>query len=301
MYTVLGASGNIGSVITKSLLDKGEKVRAVGRHASKLQLFVQKGAESCVAEITDSDALATALLGARAAFLMIPPNMTAMDYRADQELLSDAIAFAVKKSGLQYAVNLSSYGAQAPSGTGPITGLHNFEKKLNAIDKLNVLHLRPAFFFENHLAGISMIQMMGMFGGAVKADLQIPQIATRDIGAYAADRLLKLDFNGKHTQELLGERDLSMNEVATAIGKALNSSELRYVQFPYDQVENVLSQMGAPAKTAATMIEMFHGINNGTVAPQEPRTRANSTPTSIEVFIKDVFVPAFHQSKAVGA
>jgi uncharacterized protein YbjT (DUF2867 family) len=301
MYTVLGASGNIGSVITKSLLDKGEKVRVVGRHAGKLQFFVQKGAESCVAEITDSDALATALSGARAAFLMIPPSMTAMDYRADQELMSDAIAFAVKKSGLQYAVNLSSYGAQAPSGTGPITGLHNLEKKLNAIDKLNVLHLRPAYFFENHLAGIGMIQMMGLFGGAVKADLQIPQIATRDIGAYAADRLLKLDFNGKQTQELLGERDLSMNEVATAIGKALNSNELRYVQFPYDQVEKVLSQMGAPAKTAASMIEMFHGINNGTVAPQEPRARANSTPTSIEVFIKDVFVPAFHQSKAVGA
>ncbi len=301
MYTVLGASGNVATVISKSLLEKGERVRAVGRHVGKLQPLVQKGAEALVADVTDSDALSVALTGARAAFLMIPPNMTAFDYRADQELISEAIASAVKKSGLQYAVTLSSYGAHAPSGTGPITGLHNFEKKLNAIDKLNVLHLRPAYFFENHLAGIGMIQMMGMFGGAIRAELKIPQIATRDIGAYAADRLLKLDFNGKQTQELLGERDLSMNEVAMAISKALNSSELRYVQFPYDQVEKVLAQLGAPPKSAASMIEMFHGINEGLVAPQEPRTTANSTPTSIETFIKDVFVPAFHQSKAVGA
>lgn len=301
MYTVLGASGNIGSVITKFLLDKGEKVRVVGRHPGKLQPFVQKGAESLVADVTDAEALSAAFSGARAAFLLVPPNLTSHDYRADQDRISDAVASAVKKSGLQYAVNLSSFGAQAPAGTGPIAGLHHEENKLNAIDKLNVLHLRPAYFFENHLAGVSMIQMMGLFGGAIKADLKIPQIGTKDIGAYAADRLLKLDFSGKQTQELLGERDLSMNEVATVISKALNNSELRYVQFTYEQVEQVLTQMGTPPKTAATMIEMFQGINNGIVAPQESRNAANTTPTSIESFIRDVFIPAFHQNKAVGA
>jgi len=41
-----------------------------------------------------------------------------------------------------------------------------------------------------------MIQVMGIFGGALRGDLKIPMIATRDIGAYAAERLLKLDFNG---------------------------------------------------------------------------------------------------------
>ena len=301
MYTVLGASGNIGSVITRSLLDKGEKVRVVGRHLGTLQPFLQKGAEPFIADVGDSEALTTAFSGARAAFLMVPPNMAANDYRADQERISDAISSAVKKSGLQYAVNLSSFGAQAPTGTGPIAGLHSSEKKLSAIDRLNVLHLRPGYFFENHLAGLGMIQMMGIFGGAMKADLKFPQIATKDIGAYAANRLLKLDFNGKQTQELLGERDLNMNEVATAISKALNNSELRYVQFLYDQVEQVLTQMGTPLKTAAMMIEMFQGINNGIVTAEEPRTAANTTTTPIETFIKDTFIPAFHQSKAVGA
>jgi len=301
MYTVLGASGHIGSVITKALLEKGEKVRVFGRHAGKLQSFVQKGAESIIAEIADEKALCASLDGSRAAFLMIPPSLTATDYRAEQERTSDAIAAGVRKSGLHYAVNLSSIGAQATEGTGPIVGQHNSELKLNAIDKLNVLHLRPAYFFENHLAGIGMIEMMGIFGGAIKADAKFPQIATKDIGAYAADRLLKLDFNGKQTQELLGERDLSMNDIAAVISKALNISELRYVQFSYDQVLHVLTQMGTPAKTAATFIEMFRGLNEGIVAPLEVRTPGNSTATSIESFIQDVFVPAFQQSKAVGA
>jgi uncharacterized protein YbjT (DUF2867 family) len=300
MYTVIGATGNIGSVITKTLLEKGERVRVFGRHGGKLQVFAQKGAEALVGDVLDADALTRAFTGARAAFLMIPPGMKSPDYRSDQERASDAISLAAKNAGLPYAVNLSSIGAQAPAGTGPILGLHFAEKKLNAIERLNVLHLRPAYFFENLLPGISMIQMMGIFGGALKGDLKIPMIATRDIGAYGAERLLHLDFNGKQTQELLGERDLSMNEVVAVIERALGKAGLRYVQFPYDQVEKVLSQMGTPPKTAALFIEMFRGINEGIVVPTEPRSAKNTTPTSIENFVKEKFVPAY-QGMAVGA
>jgi len=300
MYTVLGATGHIGSVITKVLLDKGEKVRVVGRHGGKLQPLVLKGAEAMVADVTDKGAVARALDGARAAFLMIPPSMTAPDYRIEQDRTSDAIAAAVRESGLQYAVNLSSIGAQVPAGTGPIQGTHNAEQKLNAIEKLNVLHLRPAYFFENHLTGISMIQMLGLFGGALKPDLKIPMIPTKDIGAHAAERLLQLDFNGKQTQELLGERDLSMTEVTAILGRALNKADLRYAQFPYDQVQQVLVQMGTPAKTAASFIEMLQAFNDGIVVGTEPRSARNTTRTTFENFAKEVFVPMY-QGLAVGA
>ena len=300
MYTVLGATGNIGSVIAKMLLEKGESVRVVGRNAARLHPFVLKGAEPFVGDVTDAEALTRALTGARAAFLMIPPGMKSPDYRTDQERASDAVSTAVRNAALQYAVNLSSIGAQAAEGTGPILGLHTCDEKLNAVERLNVLHLRPAYFFENHLAGISMIQMMGIFGGAIRGDLKIPMIATKDIGAYAAERLLRLDFDGKQTQELLGERDLSMNEVAVTIGRALNKQNLLYAQFPYDQVQQVLVQMGTPPKTAAMFIEMFQGFNSGIVTGTEPRSEKNTTPTTFETFVKDVFVPAY-QGIAVGA
>ena len=200
MYTVLGASGNTGSVIARKLLAKGEKVRVFGRHIGKLQQFVQRGAEAIVGDVADAGILTQALTGARAAYLLIPPGATSQDYRSDQDRTSDVISTAVKNSGLQYAVNLSSFGAQVTSGTGPIAGLHAFEQKLNAIDRLNVLHLRAGYFMENHLNAIGMIQMMGVFAGPLKPDLKIPMIATRDIGGYAAERLLQLDFNGKRTR-----------------------------------------------------------------------------------------------------
>jgi uncharacterized protein YbjT (DUF2867 family) len=300
MYTVLGATGNIGSVITKKLLEKGEKVRVVGRNASRLQQYVRRGAEAFVADIKDAEALTKALTGARAAFLMMPPGMTSPDYRAEQEVESYAISTAVKNAGLQYAVNLSSIGAQAPAGTGPILGVHDSERKLNAVERLNVLHLRPAYFMENHLSAIEMIQMMGIFAGALKPDLKIPMIATRDIGAHAAERLLKLDFSGKQTQELQGERDLSMTEAAAIISRGIAKPDMRYLQFTYEQVEQALVKMGLSAKTAAYFIEMFQGMNDGIVAGLEPRNAANSTATSMETFVKEVFAPAY-QGIAVGA
>jgi hypothetical protein len=65
------------------------------------------------------------------------------------------------------------------------------------------------------------------------------------------------------------------------------------VQFPYDQVQQVYVQMGIPPKTAALYVEMYKAINAGVVAAREPRSPENSTPTSFENFVQDIFAPAY--------
>jgi uncharacterized protein YbjT (DUF2867 family) len=290
MYVILGATGNTGSIIANSLLAAGKKVRVVGRDVGRLQRFVDKGAEAFMATMSDAAALSKAFSSARAAYLLLPPAKS----REDQERDSDAIAHAVTKSGLRYAVHLSSYGAQVPEGTGPVAGLHSSEQKLNAISGLNVLHLRAAYFMENNLAAIGMIHQMGLVGNALLPDLKIPMAATRDVGDYAAQRLLHLDFSGKQTRELLGERDLSMTEATAVIARGIGKPDLRYQQFPYEQVQQVLTQLGVPPKGAAMYIEMYKAINAGVLVPLEPRSRDNTTPTSFERFVQDVFVAAYH-------
>ena len=247
-------------------------------------------AEAFAGDVSDAAALTKAFSGARAAYLMLPPITS----REDQERESDAIAQAVTESGLRYAGHLSSYGAHVPEGTGPVTGLHSSEQKLNAIGGLHVLHLRAAYFMENNLAAISMIQEMGIFGHALLFELKLPMMATRDVGNYAAQRLLDLDFSGKQPCELFGERDLSMAEATAIIARGIGKPDLRYVQFPYDQVQQVLERMGMPPKKAAVYIEMFKAINAGVLAAQETRSRENTTPTSFENFVQDVFAPAYH-------
>jgi uncharacterized protein YbjT (DUF2867 family) len=193
MYVILGASGNTGSIVTNFLLLKGKKVRVVGRDAARLEGFVREGAEPFTANVSDAAALTKAFRGAHAAYLMLPPITS----REDQDRESDAIAKAVKESGLRYAVYLSSYGAQVPEGTGPIAGLHSSEQKLNAIRDLNVLHLRAAYFMENNLAAIGTIQGTGMVAGALRPDLKLPMIATRDVGDYAAKPPAGPGFSGQ--------------------------------------------------------------------------------------------------------
>jgi uncharacterized protein YbjT (DUF2867 family) len=293
---ILGASGNTGSIIANFLLSKGEKVRVVGRDVGRLQSFVRKGAEAFAADVIDAAALTKAFGGARAAYLMLPP----LHSREEQERQSDAIAKAVKDSGLRYAVHLSSYGAHVPKGTGPVTGLHSSEEKLNAISNLNVLHLRAAYFMENNLAAIDMIHGMGLFGHALLPDLKLPMIATRDVGDYAAQRLLDLDFSGKQTRELLGERDLTMAEATALIARGIGKPDLRYQQFPYEQIQQALTQTGISPRKAGVYIEMFQAINGGVLAAQEPRSPENSTSTSFEKFVQDVFLAAYH-AKATAA
>jgi hypothetical protein len=55
-----------------------------------------------------------------------------------------------------------------------------------------------------------------------------------------------------------------------------------------------LTQLGVPLKGAAMYIEMYKSINAGVLVPLEPRSPENTTPTSFERFVQDVFAPAYH-------
>ena len=300
MYVITGATGNTGSVVTEKLLDKGEKVRVIGRDAKRLEKFKQKGAETFVADSTDAAALTKAFSGAKAVYAMIPPNIVAPDVRAYQEQVSDALASAIAKSAVKHAVVLSSVGADKPDKTGPVVGLHNLEKKLDAIAGLNALYLRAGYFMENLLPQVSVIQSFGVIAGPVRGDLPLPMIATRDIGAVAADALLKLDFNGKSRRELQGPRDVNYNEVAKVAGAAIGKPILTYLQMPAAQLKPALTQMGMSANMADLLLEMADSLNSGYMKMIEPRSPATSTPTTLETFVAEVFAPAY-QGKAAGA
>jgi hypothetical protein len=43
---------------------------------------------------------------------------------------------------------------------------------------------------------------------------------------------------------------------------------------------------------------MYKALNEEIVVAQEPRSAENSTPTSFERFVQDVFVPAYHGKAA---
>ncbi|MGO8786565.1 MAG: NmrA family NAD(P)-binding protein [Terriglobia bacterium] len=298
MYAIIGASGNTGSVVAGKLLAHGEKVRVVGRDASRLHHLVQKGAEAFVADVSDAAALTQAFRGAKAAYLMNPPNPAHPNVREEQERVSDALVAAVKNAGVEYAVVLSSIGADKPVKTGPVVVLHNFEQRLNGVAALKAVYLRAGYFMENLLPQVGIIQRFGMTGGPLRGDLKVAMIATRDIGGAAAEVLLKLDFTGKQARELLGQRDLSYQEVSAVIGKAIGKPSLGYMQFPPAQLKPALVQMGMSSNMADLLLEMADALNSGYMAPLEARSAQNTTPTAIETYVAEQIVPKFTEKSA---
>ncbi len=123
-------------------------------------------------------------------------------------------------------------------------------------------------------------------------------IATRDIGAAAADALLRLAFEGKHTQELQGQRDLDYIEAAGIIGKAIGKPDLGYIHAPDAQIRAAMVQMGMSDNMAGLILEMAGALNTGHMRALEPRSAINTTPTKYETFVADSFVPAYQQKPA---
>ncbi|HEY0705102.1 MAG TPA: NmrA family NAD(P)-binding protein [Candidatus Acidoferrales bacterium] len=298
MIVVTGASGRTGGAAARALLAKGEKIRVVGRDAYKLKPLVDQGAEPFVGNVEDAASMTKAFEGADAVYLVVPEDPAQEDLLVHQELASTAFAAAVAAAHVPYVVALSSIGAQQAEKTGPIVSLHNFEQKLNHIPGLNVLYLRAAYFMENLLISIPTLRSMGMLPGGLNGDSPMPWIATKDIGAYAAKRLAARDFTGSTIQELHGERDISMKQAATVVGNAIGKPKLNYMQVPFMMLEPALVQIGLPKKTAALLIEMWKGANAGLINPLEPRTAENTTPTTLESFVTEVFVPAYQKAAA---
>ncbi|HLY16810.1 MAG TPA: NmrA family NAD(P)-binding protein [Bryobacteraceae bacterium] len=293
MYVITGATGNTGSVVAERLLAEGKKVRVVGRDPKRLERFMQNGAESFIADAIDAGGLTEAFTGATAVYAMIPPNIASRDVRAYEESVSDALRSAIEKSGIKYAVVLSSVGADKSHGTGPVAGLYSLEKKLEGTPGLNAIFLRAGYFMENLLPQAGVIRSIGSMAGPVKEDLPLPMIATRDIGASAAEALLKLDFAGKSTHELLGPRDVTYAEVAKIVGAAIGKADLAYSHVPAAQLKPVLMQMGMSSNMADLLLEMADALNSGHMKKLEPRSAANTTPTTLETFVAEIFLPAY--------
>lgn len=293
MLVITGATGNIGSKLANILLDRGEKVRVVGRNAERLARFAERGAEVATGNLKDTAFLTKAFTGATAVFAMIPPDHTVKDFRAYQNEIGASIATAITNSGVSHVVNLSSQGADLPAGTGPIVGLRDQEERLNMLAGVNIIHLRCTYFMENLLMNIPTINRTGVAGSAIRGDRKFAMIATRDIAGRVADLLTAHDFIGISIRDLLGQRDVSMEEAFRVFGRKIGWPELRYIQFSSDDAARGLREMGVSADLSRLFVEMSEALNDGLFAVNRLRTFENTTATSIEDFAV-TFAEAFY-------
>ncbi len=292
-FVVCGATGHVGYKIVERLLAAGEPVRAIARERVRLGALAGRGAEPWPGDLEDATFLGKAFSGARGVFVLIPPKHGAPDLRKYQNLVGTTIAAALSMTHVPRIITLSSIGAHLHEGTGTILGLHDFEAKVNKLAMAGVVHLRAAYFMENHLWSIPLVRSQKVNGSPIRPDVPIPMVATKDIAEEAAGLFLNSTVTGHSVRYLLGPGDLTMSEATRILGEAIGNPGLKYVQFPEDKAREAMAGAGMSRSVIEGMLEMQRGFNAGKIRPTQARGMENSTLTALEEFAHAVFARAY--------
>lgn len=262
-YVITGAAGHISYALTQNLLKAGHTVTVAGRQEKNLQPLVDKGAKAAVGSVEDVSFLKKLFTGADAIYSMVPPNFGAPDMKGFIEEIGENYAEAIKASGVKYVVNLSSTGAHMPTGCGPVSAIHRVEQSLNALSGVNILHLRPSYFYQNLLANIALIKHAGIIGNNFSiANGKFPITDPSDIATVATEALLNLDFKGT-SHRYIASDETGTDDIAASLGKAIGKPDLQWVKFTDEQALTGMLQAGLSQTVSENYVEMGQAMDSG--------------------------------------
>jgi len=263
-YVLTGSTGNISKPIAESLIPAGHEVVVISSDANKTPTIQNLGAKAAIGDVNDIAFLTQTFKGADAVYLMIPPTFTVEDWPAHLQQIANNYVKAIQDSGVQKVVQLSSIGAHLGYGAGPINGLAYLEQQLAKIN-IDVLSLRPSYFYTNLYTMVDLIKQAGIMGSNFgNADERFVLTHPSDIAAVAAQHLLALDFTG-HSHEYISSDVRPFSEIAKVIGNAIGKPELPWVQFSDEDALNGMLGAGLKKTIADGYLEMGQGINSGIV------------------------------------
>jgi uncharacterized protein YbjT (DUF2867 family) len=244
---VTGATGNQGGAVARALLKKGHKVRALTRKPDSAGALALKqlGAELAVGSFDERDALARAMTGVDAVFIMGTPFEAGMETETRQGI---AAVDAAKAAGVKHVVYTSVSDANKK------TGIPHFESKARVeeyLAKADVPYtiIAPVFFTEN-LIGPWFGQGLkhGVVSMALPGKRPLQHITVEEIGAFAAMVLERREaFLGKRID--LGSTELTGEQVAEIFSR-VTGKPFRYMELP-------LAQLRSMNEDSALMFEWF--------------------------------------------
>ena len=264
MFVIFGATGNTGSVVAQTLLDKGQPVRVVVRSAEKGQSWKEKGAEVVVADLLDGASLERALKGAKGAYFLLPPDLQSEHFIDESILRADTIVLAAEKARLPHAVVLSSVGAQHEDGVGPISTIAYLEKRFVEA-AIPLTAIRPGYFLENIQDALPMVMDRGVYPSMIlPLDRKIDMVGTHDIGLAIADALVDTPRQNHRVIELKGADQYSAEDIAQSFSNTLNR-KISPIAVPFKAQVDILKDGGVSEQSARSLVEMHENICNGRI------------------------------------
>ncbi|WP_394834557.1 NAD(P)H-binding protein [Pendulispora rubella] len=258
MYAITGITGKVGGNVARTLLAAGKPVRAIVRDAGKGEEWARLGCEVALATVEDSTALARALEGATAAFILPPPAFDPQPGFPEARALAQSFVRALTLAKPARALYLSTIGADAPHEN--LLSQHTLIEAALGGAALPLTILRPAWFLENAAWDVPTARDAGMVPSYLQPlDKPFPMVAIKDVGRVAAE-LLQETWTGQRIVELEGPTRVSPNDLARALGRALGKPVHATAVPPATWQDLFLAQ---GMKNPGPRVRMLEGFNEG--------------------------------------
>lgn len=273
---VMGALGNTGVEVVKSLLTQGARVRAADIDAARLKQTFGESVERVRFDFTDPETYAATFAGVEKMFLMRPPHLVNIQRDMRPSIL------AAQRAGVKHVVFLSLIGIEKARFV-PHFKVETYLRQQH----FETTFLRCSFFMQNlnttHRKEIQERSEIFVPVGNARTSF----IDVRDIGAIAARCLIEEGHAGKN-YDLTGTESLDYWQAANILSQTLRR-EIRYRNpNPFNfLVETV--RRGTPFQFALVMMGLYTSTRFGMaeLVTQQAEQLLGRKPISFQQYVQD--------------
>jgi uncharacterized protein YbjT (DUF2867 family) len=288
MIVLTAPTGTIGSALAHLLDAKGVPLRLIVRDASRLSEELRGSVDVVTGSHADPAVLDTALAGAEALFVLVPPRFSAPDVTEHYLDFARPIADAVRANDIRRVVAVSSLGRGYEGAAGLLSAAWAMDDVLES-SGTSYRSLQPPFFMENLLHQTTSIREQGRLVLTADPDAPFPMVATRDIARTAADLLDDSTWTGQDSVVVREPVDHTPREIAHILSEVLDRP-VSYQQSTLADYRAQYTAAGASPAIADAMVEMAHAQARGAYPP----VTTGGTGTAFLDWCESVFSTATH-------
>ncbi len=278
MILVIGATGNIGSEVTRLVVEKGADVRVLARDKAKAMAALGTKVQVVEGDLTQPESLAQAFNGVEKLFLVTPLHL-------DQVAMKSAAIQAAKAAGVRHIVMSTGIGA-APDAGVEIGRWHGKSQEEVKATGIPYTFLQPTFFMQNMLMFAGAIRDQGAFYLPL-GEAKVSWVDARDIALVGAAALTGAGHENKQ-YPITGGEAVSCTEIAQVLSDVLGKT-VSYVDVPLEAAKKGMLDAGMPEKLADLMNELYALGPAGHLAyvADSVKTVTGGAPRSFRQFAQD--------------
>lgn len=293
---ITGSLGHISKPLTQQLVQKKQAVTVISSKSERKAEIEHIGAQAAIGSVEDVRFLTETFKNADVVYCMEPPvdfSDQQVDMPAYYRKIGQAYVQAIRQSGVNRIIHLSSIGAHTDQGVGMLKFHHEVENIFRELPaNVSIRFMRPVGFYTNLFAQIPAIKTQEAIVSNYGGDMQEPWVAPADIAEAIYEEIIT-PFEGRKVRYVASD-ELSPNKIASILGSAIGLPELKWIVISDQQFLEILVATGMNPDIAKGFIEMNAG-RQGKLYDDYYRNRPILSKTKMKDFAQE-FALAFQNS-----